>query len=584
MDRTNSQKPLIAALALCAVSISGFSQPAGSPYQDPHGRFSLRVPNGWTLSPLGDAVQLKFGNALASVMVSEGSQKPDQLMLSLGGQMAGQWRNFKELQHASTTLGGQPASYGVFAGLNPQGVDSLLKIVAASNSRYAFALIMSSPTGEFMSARPGFDALELGFAIPGATAPPSSNTPGRTASNAPAPGNGQLPDRPVPAGFTMTPDPQGTGRVLAGSFSGNARSATEAARGILSSLRGYFDNAPEIHTAARTDTDRQVQAFFSATIQNVPVVGVIGVELNGSGGTVAVIFDRAGSLRNSYARLRGKSAAVEQPRLNPVNLPDGSHIEIPAGWRIAASGKGTVDVAGPNGESVSLGAAAPVYTQAPRSPIPGVAIPDNYVLSGPCCDPVRALTALTPQFSAMAQKMGLPSLQLTRVLDAQPTQSPVNGGQAAFVFAEIQVGGRPSQSLAWIMAAPTGYGQWVYYISNVTAPKEVFAGEAQTLLAIWKSYSTNPAVFAERLDNAVKSMNAATQSVLEAGREASRVRSAVNERWDQVIRGVDTVENSTTGRRYQVDNVHARDLVDGLNQTGNGNWRVVPLDDLAPRR
>ena len=116
--------------------------------------------------------------------------------------------------------------------------------------------------------------------------------------------------RPAPDGFTVIPDRQGTGRILVGSFSGNARSATTTAQGILASLRGYFDNVPVLQTAARTDSDRQVQALFSASIQNVPVVGVIGINLNAGGGTVAVLYDRAGSLHESYARMRGRSTPL----------------------------------------------------------------------------------------------------------------------------------------------------------------------------------------------------------------------------------------------------------------------------------
>jgi hypothetical protein len=266
--------------------------------------------------------------------------------------------------------------------------------------------------------------------------------------------------------------------------------------------------------------------------------------------------------------------------LYPTRLGDGSTISIPAGWRVTAQNKGSVDVEGPNFESVSLGAAAPVYTQQQRI----LGMPANNLIYGPCCDPVRALQAVTPQFSALMQRMGLPSLQVIRILDAQPTQAPMPGGQAAFILTDIAVGGRPSHSLSWTAAMPTGPGQWVYYTSAVTAPTDVFVREFQTLLAVWKSYSINPGVFAERMDNAIRSMNQGAQAILSAGREASRVREAVAERWDQVIRGVETIQNSTTGRRYQVSNEDARGLVDGLNQTGNGNWKVVPLDELVPRR
>jgi hypothetical protein len=115
------------------------------------------------------------------------------------------------------------------------------------------------------------------------------------------------------------------------------------------------------------------------------------------------------------------------------------------------------------------------------------------------------------------------------------------------------------------------------------APTEVFASEAPTLLAIWKSYSINPAIFAERMDNAIRNMNAATQSILSAAREGSRAREAAAEGWDRVIRGVDTIVDST-GRRYDVSNEFAQELVRELNASGNGDWKVLGADQLAPKQ
>src|SRR5216684_5881113 len=80
-----------------------------------------------------------------------------------------------------------------------------------------------------------------------------------------------LPERPAPNGFNLFRDPQGSARVLYGSFSGNARSATAATQGMLQNLRGYFDDAPQMRTFLRDDADQQAQAFFSATLARQPV-------------------------------------------------------------------------------------------------------------------------------------------------------------------------------------------------------------------------------------------------------------------------------------------------------------------------
>jgi len=165
---------LLIVLAISAISVTGFIEEGGASYRDQQGRFSLRVPDGWTAAPLGDSVQVKRGNAFASVMVSGGGQEPARLLSWLAGQVGSQWKSFKQIQQGASTLGGQRAAFGLYGGLNPRGVDSLLKIVAASTGRYSFALVMSSPTGEYMAMKAGFDEIEQGFSTGSAAPAPAS--------------------------------------------------------------------------------------------------------------------------------------------------------------------------------------------------------------------------------------------------------------------------------------------------------------------------------------------------------------------------------------------------------------------------
>jgi hypothetical protein len=392
-----------------------------------------------------------------------------------------------------------------------------------------------------------------------------------------------LPDRAAPAGFKLFRDPQGSGAVLYGTFSGNARSATMAAQGVLGNLRGFFDDAPQVRTLVRDDFDQRVQAFFTAALGGKPVSGVIGLELSGGSGFVSVLFDRPEAFASSYSRMRsGFVRSMPQgppaPQLYPQVLGDGSRISLPQGWRVTFAGKGSVDISGPAGEEMSLGAAAPVYYRQPWGAPPG------YVLVGPCCDPVRAMAALVPQISAGMQRMGRPPFRLVRVLEVQPTQPVSYGGQAAFVLSELDVAGHPARGFAWVSAAPAGMEQWVYYTSGVAAPADRFNLELPTMLAIWKSYSINPAVFQERLDNAARNMKQIGQMISDVNAERQHASEAAAEGWDQYIRGVQTVERTDTGRRWQADNQYAEGLVNSLNQSGTGHWRVVPTDELAPRR
>ena len=83
---------------------------------------------------LDDAIELKRGNALVSILVSEGGQNQSSLLASLAGQMGSQWKTYTRTHHAGSTLGGQEAVHGVYTGLNRTGVGPLLKIVAVLRS------------------------------------------------------------------------------------------------------------------------------------------------------------------------------------------------------------------------------------------------------------------------------------------------------------------------------------------------------------------------------------------------------------------------------------------------------------------
>ncbi len=64
-----------------------------------------------------------------------------------------------------------------------------------------------------------------------------------------------LPERTPPAGFSSVSG-AGGGRTLAGTFTGNARSAAAVLGGVLAALRGYFDGAPAVSSAVGDPRDR----------------------------------------------------------------------------------------------------------------------------------------------------------------------------------------------------------------------------------------------------------------------------------------------------------------------------------------
>jgi hypothetical protein len=79
----------------------------------------------------------------------------------------------------------------------------------------------------------------------------------------------QLPERTPPVGFTPINGASG-GRTLAGTFTGNARSAAAVLGAMLGGLRGYFDGAPAVSRAVGDPRDRSIMAFFDARLQDPP--------------------------------------------------------------------------------------------------------------------------------------------------------------------------------------------------------------------------------------------------------------------------------------------------------------------------
>jgi hypothetical protein len=382
----------------------------------------------------------------------------------------------------------------------------------------------------------------------------------------------------LPQRYQSYRDPQGSGMAVYGVLNGNPRSAGSVLLALLEART--FDDLPVLQTVVADQGDQHVQALFSARMNGTPVLGVATVDLGDSGGSVTLLFDRPQSFRYSFSRLRqglaksGGRHRAEVP-LEPIRLADGSALSIPQGWRVSAQGRGSVDLDGPNGEAISLGAAAPVYNRVQRLPY----MPAGYVFQAPCCDPVRAYVALVPQISAAMQKLGRPPQQLVGIVESQPTAW--GAGQAAFLLTELRIGGRPYLNYALVAAMPSYSDPWTVYISAVAAPEEIFGDEFSMMLKVWGSYTINPAVFAERLQHAAQTMKETQQMMRDTMAETSRAMQSAHEGWDQVIRGVQTIENTNTGRRWTVDNEWSQQLVDRLSTDTGNHWRIVPSSELV---
>lgn len=386
-----------------------------------------------------------------------------------------------------------------------------------------------------------------------------------------------LPERTPPAGFGAANGPGG-GRTLAGTFTGNARSAGAVLGGVLGALRGYFDGAPTVSSAVGDPRDRGIMAFFDARLQGTPVRGAVMIQLNGGGGGgVAVIFDRPADIGRSFKTMARQLGSVPVPgggqpqrpvALQQQTTPDGkAAIGVPPGWRISGYGNGAVDVAGPQGQLVDVGIHLPIFS-APTygGPIPGA------VYLPFIADPATAVRAVSEAQSRQAVAKGGAGVTDIEVLERVPTPPPTGAGQAAYLFVRSRIGGRPHLHFALVNTAPIDQRSWAYYYSTVAAPDGVFQRDFALMLNVWRSWSLNQQMLRDRMQDAANKMRQTGEILRSAARGQSEAFDRANKGFDYYIQGVEVLEHTPSGARGDFD----RDFADAVVKADPTKFRLVP--------
>ena len=388
---------------------------------------------------------------------------------------------------------------------------------------------------------------------------------------------GPLPERAPPNGFTSINGASG-GRTLAGTFTGNARSAAAVLGGMLGGLRGYFDGPPVVSSAVGDPRDRSIMAFFDARLQNTPVRGAIMVQLNdGGGGAVAVVFDRPGDIARSFKPMARQLVATPGPggttaprpaALQQQTTPDGkASIGVPASWRISGWGNGAVDVAGPQGQMVDVGIYLPIFS----APTYGGTIPGAVYLPF-IADPGTAVRAVSEVQGRQAAARGGMAITDIEVVERVPTPPPTGSGQAAYMFVRSRIGGRPHLHFALVNTAIIDQRSWAYYYSTVGAPDGVFQRDFATMLNIWRSWSLNQQMLRDRMQDAANKMRQTGEILRAAARGQSEAFDRANKGFDYYIQGVEVLEHTPSGTRGNFD----RDFADAVVRADPTKYRLVP--------
>jgi hypothetical protein len=385
--------------------------------------------------------------------------------------------------------------------------------------------------------------------------------------------------------YTVTGEPGGSGRILM------RRASASSARALLdlslNDMTGYFDERPRITGAFVDVGDRSARAAFRGSYEGKPLAGLIVADVHGGGSHIAVLYDEPGILPSSLDRLAASAdrmlpaPAQPQPQWHTVQLPDGGSMRLPEGWRVTASNKGMVDVAGPEGAGAAFGINFPVN-------IPGSLPPQlqAHVMVAPYIEPAAAVVGLASELARLYSPPGVTPPGPPRIIEQLPVQMPeFPQGRGAFIHFESRAnnvdGHAPYRTLALVITAPTGPMTWMYYFSQIQAPEPVFRRMLPTMMEIWKNWKVSDRVLRDRLDAALGNMREIGEMARASSQAREKAMDKVHADWVEYIQGTRYERDATTGE-MRIQSLHdISEIVRKKNELeGFERYQEIPLREL----
>lgn len=227
MVRLHRSASGVTLFLLCSLGWTGLG--AQHRYADPAGRFELRVPAGWSASPLSDgAASLRRANATVIVMLSGDppAEALDRLLLQHR-----LWKEFQEIRRGEDSLGGRAGRYALASGRDPRGVAQTVRIIAVEADSGTLLLVARAPTSEFEAVVPAVEGIGQGIRLSGEAQPPVA------AADPSAPATTPPPPPPPVAEATPAPAPATRERAFLG-VSTRTVDSVEVKRHGLDQVRG----------------------------------------------------------------------------------------------------------------------------------------------------------------------------------------------------------------------------------------------------------------------------------------------------------------------------------------------------------
>jgi hypothetical protein len=382
----------------------------------------------------------------------------------------------------------------------------------------------------------------------------------------------------------------------------------------LKDLSVHFDAKPAAR-GAFTDARNQRWggAPFEAKLKGRPIKGLVLCSVGEHGTDLAVAYCRADAPASEWAkRGAGHPGVADRTRgkMTEYRFPDGTgSIQLPEGWKTSArTAIQGVPIEGPAGQLVTIGQSISINTpdsiavqtqlqlqaqarQMGFPPPPGVDL-----LVAPFAEPAETVKLLIPQLSHIGQRKGGPALRLERFLEPPKPAAPMmpNGKAASLYFAITRTVADKAtlyRARADIENWVIGPGAWTMTYTEVAAPDATFDEDLPVMGAIVKSLKTDPGALRRETGRAIQAMNQrfavyqqaratrakAFDDYFQSQQRNSIIRDRAAVDFDEVIRGVRTVENTRTGERHSVDLGNVNEIVEELNRPEAGRFVQIPL-------
>jgi hypothetical protein len=172
-------------------------------------------------------------------------------------------------------------------------------------------------------------------------------------------------------------------------------------------------------------------------------------------------------------------------------------------------------------------------------------------------------------------------IQLLRVLDRAPAGQGNAGEQGEFMTVETQTqDGTRYKALALVKTNPMQMNIWKFFISYIAAPEQQFDAEAQAMMGIWKSWKLDSGYVQSSFNHAAQTQAQTRTMMAEHAQHNMHVFDNVNEGIDEAIRGVSTMENTDTGKRFETQIGAEQQVLHACERQGIG-CREVPTNQLV---